>query len=222
MADPYLLIDGYNLMHAAGMARLRYGPGDLERCRKRFLKYLQGRLTSRELPRTSVVFDAGDAPTDMPRRTTLDGMQVFFAKPGGDADSLIEELIAAHSAPRQVRLISSDHRLQKAAPRTSAYEIPELSQQKSGGRNELMELAATAPRFYSRATVDLGKLSIEVDKAGTSAVAVGEATLRGTRRGGEPESDARTVSLRFDKIDGDWQVVSLSVSAAHEPPTAPP
>ena len=120
MADPYLLIDGYNLMHAAGMARLRYGPGDLERCRTWFLKYLLGRLTPRELPRTSVVFDAGNAPPGMSRRTTLDGMQVFFANPGGDADTLIEEMIAVHSAPRQIRLISSDHRLQKAARRRRA------------------------------------------------------------------------------------------------------
>ena len=27
-----LVIDGYNLMHAAGLARATYGPGDLERC----------------------------------------------------------------------------------------------------------------------------------------------------------------------------------------------
>lgn len=120
MARPFLIIDGYNLMHAAGMARLRYGPGDLERCRTRFLNYLIGRLTPGELARTSVIFDAGDAPPGMPRRTTLKDMQVFFADPGGDADTLIEELIADHSAPRQIRLISSDHRLQKAARKRRA------------------------------------------------------------------------------------------------------
>jgi predicted RNA-binding protein with PIN domain len=120
MAEPFLLIDGYNLMHAAGIARLHYGPGELERCRTLFLQYLLDCLRPRELARTSVVFDAGDAPPGMTRRTTLGGMQVFFANPGGDADTLIEELIAAHSAPRQIRLVSSDRRLQKAARRRRA------------------------------------------------------------------------------------------------------
>ena len=36
-----------------------------------------------------------------------------FAAPGKDADDTIEELIAGHSAPRQIRVISSDHRLQR-------------------------------------------------------------------------------------------------------------
>ena len=31
MPLPYHLIDGYNLLHAAGLAREKYGPGDLER-----------------------------------------------------------------------------------------------------------------------------------------------------------------------------------------------
>jgi uncharacterized protein len=117
MSEPFTIIDGYNLMHAAGMARLRYGPGDLERCRTRFLRFLSRRLTAEERDRTTVVFDAGEAPSDMSRRTTLDGMTILFAPAGSDADTAIEELIAAHSAPRRVRVVSSDHRLQKAARR---------------------------------------------------------------------------------------------------------
>lgn len=119
MAEPFLLIDGYNLMHALGMARLRYGPGDLERCRHRFLTHVTGRLTSPQRSRTTIVFDAADAPHDTPRERTIDDVTVLFA-PGGDADAMIESLIARHSAPRQVRLVSSDHRLQKAARRRRA------------------------------------------------------------------------------------------------------
>ena len=36
MADLYLF-DGYNLLHAAGLARANYGPGDLERARTALL-----------------------------------------------------------------------------------------------------------------------------------------------------------------------------------------
>ena len=92
-----------------------------------------------------------------------------------------------------------------------SFEIPELSSS-GGARQELVALAASAPRLYSTATVDLGGLAVEIDDAGMSAVAFGEATIRGTQLSGEPQRDSRTVSLRFDKIDGDWRVVSLSVS----------
>jgi predicted RNA-binding protein with PIN domain len=115
MPRPYLLIDGYNLMHAAGMARRNYGPGQLERCRHRFLAYLAGHLTAQERERTTIVFDAFEAPPDLPRQATFGGMAVLFASPGKDADDTIEELVAAHSSPRQIRLVSGDHRLQRSA-----------------------------------------------------------------------------------------------------------
>lgn len=115
MPKPFLIIDGYNLMHAAGMARGRYGPGDLYRCRLRFLKFVIGRLHPQERERTTIVFDATGVPPDLPRQTIFQGVQLMFNREGSDADTLIEELIADHSAPRQIRLISSDHRLQKAA-----------------------------------------------------------------------------------------------------------
>ena len=120
MAEPFFLIDGYNLMHAAGMARARYGPGMLEKCRNRFITFLRNHLTDTERPRTTVIFDAKDAPPDVRRRWEVDGVSIVFAEPGGDADSLIEECLLSHSAPKLVKLVSSDHRLQKAARRRRA------------------------------------------------------------------------------------------------------
>jgi predicted RNA-binding protein with PIN domain len=111
----YLIIDGYNLLHAAGLARRRYGPGQLERCRAQLLAYLAKHLTDAERERATVVFDAAEAPAGLPRQLTAAGITVRFAAPGKDADDTIEELIAAHSAPRQIRLVSSDHRLQRSA-----------------------------------------------------------------------------------------------------------
>ena len=120
MAQSYLIIDGYNLMHAAGMARHKYGPSDLERCRKRVLHFLSQHLSAAERARTTVVFDAADAPPGLPRTAVLEQMEILFAPRGGDADTVIEELVEQHSAPRQIRLVSSDHRLQKAARRRRA------------------------------------------------------------------------------------------------------
>jgi uncharacterized protein len=110
-----LLIDGYNLMHFAGLARTKYGPGGFERARDRFLKLLQQGLTAEERACTTVVFDAQHAP--YPNRTArhLRGMTVLFSPPGQEADDTIEELVRAHSAPRKLIVISSDRRLQRSA-----------------------------------------------------------------------------------------------------------
>lgn len=115
MARPYLLIDGYNLMHAAGLARRRYGPRQLERSRLQLLRHLARHLTAAERERTTIVFDAAAAPPDLARQMKFEDMTVCFAAPGQEADDTIEELITQHSAPRQIRLVSSDHRLQRSA-----------------------------------------------------------------------------------------------------------
>jgi hypothetical protein len=112
---PFLIIDGYNLLHAAGLARRRYGPRQLERCRAQLLAYLAKHLTRAERERATVVFDAAGAPPGLPRQLSAAGITVRFAAAGKDADDTIEELIAAHSAPRQIWLVSSDHRLQRSA-----------------------------------------------------------------------------------------------------------
>ena len=117
MPREFLIIDGYNLLHAAGMARRRYGPGDLERCRGRLLNFLKRHLETAERRDAQIVFDAGKAPGDARRQATEYGMSVLYSDPGEDADTVIEELIRHHSAPRQVIVISSDHRLQRAAKR---------------------------------------------------------------------------------------------------------
>jgi hypothetical protein len=117
MPRRYLIIDGYNLMHAVGLARRTYAPGQLQRCRTQLLRLLASHLAGPERERTTIVFDAGEAPPDLPREMTAAGMRVCFASPGKEADDTIEELIAAHSSPRQIRLVSSDHRLQRSARR---------------------------------------------------------------------------------------------------------
>ena len=120
MPKPFVIIDGYNLMHAAGFARERYGPGGLERAREQFLRTLIGMITSEMQPRTTIVFDAFDSPGNEHRRSRREGVTVLFAGAGGDADSLIETLIAEHSAPRQVRVVSDDRRLKRAARKRKA------------------------------------------------------------------------------------------------------
>lgn len=115
MSAGLLLIDGYNLLHAAGMAQSEYRPGDLLRCRTRLLRFLFDRLSAAEVRGATIVFDARDPPPDRPTQVVVSGLKVLFANPGGDADVLIQNWLARHPAPRRVTLVSSDRVLQRAA-----------------------------------------------------------------------------------------------------------
>ena len=123
MARLFLMIDGYNLMHAVGLARQSYGPGDLEIRRNRLLQQLAARLNPPTIDRTTIVFDAFAADGDSDRHQSVHGLSVVFAPCGTDADSEIERLIASHPAPRQLVVISSDQRLHRAARRRRAQAV---------------------------------------------------------------------------------------------------
>jgi uncharacterized protein len=120
MPARFLLIDGYNLLHAAGMGQQDYARGDLQRCRERLLRYLAEKLSPAEIERTLVIFDARDPPPDRPSEQLFRKLKVRFANPGGDADVVIQQWLDDHSAPKRVTLVSSDHVLQKAARRNRA------------------------------------------------------------------------------------------------------
>jgi predicted RNA-binding protein with PIN domain len=122
VARQYLLIDGYNLLHAAGLAMDRYGPGQFEKCRKRLLQELADRLSGEQRELTTVIFDAQDAPPDVPSVQQFARISVVYSV-GSDADSMIEAMLASHASPRQVLVVSSDHRLQKAAAARRAKSI---------------------------------------------------------------------------------------------------
>ena len=123
MARLYLVIDGYNLMHAAGLGRSQYRPGELERNRNRLLNQTAAVLDEQIASEALVVFDAHLAvPRDSdngppPPRSPL---AVRFSREGRDADAEIELILETHSSPRQILIVSSDHRLHKAAARKKA------------------------------------------------------------------------------------------------------
>jgi predicted RNA-binding protein with PIN domain len=73
--------------------------------------------------RTTIVFDARDAPPGLPRSVKKHGLRVRFAPRGSEADDLLEELIRKHSSPRALTVVSSDHRLHRAARRRGATPV---------------------------------------------------------------------------------------------------
>jgi uncharacterized protein len=118
-----LLIDGYNLLHAAGIIARGIGPGTLERARLALLNFLAASLDPQDIPRTTVVFDAYDPPGGLPRTLDHRGITVRFAEKGHSADELIVELIRLDSAPRSLAVVSSDHEIKRAARRRRAKAV---------------------------------------------------------------------------------------------------
>ena len=123
MAQPTLFIDGYNLLHAAGLARPTYGPGDLGRARDRLLSLLGELLTAEQLAKTVVVFDAKESVTFHGSERMQSGVRVVFPDRGVEADEVLERMIRKHTAPRGLRVVSSDHRVQIAATRRKATAV---------------------------------------------------------------------------------------------------
>ena len=115
-----LLIDGYNLMHARGLMREHFGPDGFRKARQRFLAELVAALGPAESQETTIVFDAKDAPRNLPSEMHHQGLAVVFAVDDADADERIEKLIAAHSSPKTLTVVSSDHRIRVASERRKA------------------------------------------------------------------------------------------------------
>jgi uncharacterized protein len=118
-----IIIDGYNLLYMAGILGQGRGPRSLELSRLALLNFLAESLTPRDIAKTIVVFDAKDAPWGAKNTLEHRGIAVQFASRWPDADCLIEELIRLDSAPRRLTVVSSDHRLQRAARHRKAKAV---------------------------------------------------------------------------------------------------
>jgi hypothetical protein len=117
-----ILIDGYNLMHAAGLMKSRFGPGGLERARRALIGVLAGSLGD-EAVHTTVVFDARTGqPEDRSQSESplAHGIRVEFASISDGADARIEQLIRLESVPKRLTVVSSDRRIRSAARRRGA------------------------------------------------------------------------------------------------------
>ena len=119
-----LLIDGYNVVAPIAPPRSPLQSGNrssddgwLQRERMQLIQRLATHLSDDLCPRTCVVFDAANPPRDRPHQFRISGIDVRFAVGYPEADDLLEELIASHSAPKQLAVVSSDHRVQAAARR---------------------------------------------------------------------------------------------------------
>jgi hypothetical protein len=87
------------------------------------LNFLSAAIEKRERKQTTIVFDAGGAPPGLPRMIMHDGITVHFAPRHSDADEMIEDLLEKHRSPKSLLVVSSDHRVQRAARHRGAKFI---------------------------------------------------------------------------------------------------
>ncbi|QDT08903.1 NYN domain-containing protein [Planctomycetes bacterium K23_9] len=115
-----LLIDGYNVVSPVAPPSRNTDPNWLHRERMQLIDRLVQHLDANTRARTRVIFDAANPPRDRPSEYEIEGIQIRFAVDFPEADDLIEETIAAHHSPKQLGVVSSDHRVQAAAKRRGA------------------------------------------------------------------------------------------------------
>ena len=110
-------IDGHNLLHSVQKDDPDSGPiGDVQLCRI-IGSYLK--LTGQN---GEIIFD-GIGPPDKSGFEDISNLEVFFAGLGTDTDTVIEDKISLNTAPRRLRVVSSDRRLRKAARARKATSI---------------------------------------------------------------------------------------------------
>jgi predicted RNA-binding protein with PIN domain len=107
------VLDGYNLLFALGWLLRGDQPGRRRWAREKLLHHLHS-APGVEPGTVTVVFDAGEARHVAASDDRTNGVRVLFAVEQ-NADDLIEELIRHEPRPRQLTVVSNDHRLHHAA-----------------------------------------------------------------------------------------------------------
>jgi predicted RNA-binding protein with PIN domain len=98
------LVDGNNVMgQTPGWHRDKPG------ARRRLLGELAA-FAANTKTRVTVVFD-GAPDAQVPDGSVFKGVRVYYPPPGGDADSLIERLVASSRDRRGITVVTSDRRL---------------------------------------------------------------------------------------------------------------
>lgn len=113
------LIDGYNVMHVAGIAESGMGRERFRKARRRFLDQI-GQALGNLAAETTVVFDANKPPADFPTESNYRGMTIVFALADASADARIERILAKHSTPKALTVVSNDREVRQSATRRKA------------------------------------------------------------------------------------------------------
>ena len=110
-------IDGHNLLHSVEKDDPDSGPiSDVRLC------HIIGSYLKLTGQSGEIIFD-GIGPPDKSGFEDISNLEVFFAGLGTDTDTVIEDKISVNTAPRRLKIVSSDRRLRKAARARKATSI---------------------------------------------------------------------------------------------------
>jgi len=131
------------LIFQCGLEGPKRTPASITNSRRRLVQLLSGLLPATQIARTTIVFDAQRLPRQESQiESYKHGIRVLFAVGYESADEMIEELIAGHSHPKDLLVVSSDHRIQNAATRRKAKAIDsdawldQIEKQHADGTNQ--------------------------------------------------------------------------------------
>ena len=110
-----ILVDAYNVLGVEGVLDGRRTVTDV--------RGLVGLIAGSRLAGRRVVLVCDGAPPLRAPHGLVQGVEVVYAGPGGDADGLIGLLLRASSAPRRALVVSSDRAVRADARRLGAKEI---------------------------------------------------------------------------------------------------
>jgi predicted RNA-binding protein with PIN domain len=110
-------IDGHNLLHSIEKTDEDSGTiTDVQLC------HIIGSYLKLTGQKGEIIFD-GIGPPDKSGFDGISNLEVFFAGLGTDTDTVIEDKIIANSAPRRLKIVSSDRRLRRAARARKATSV---------------------------------------------------------------------------------------------------
>ena len=112
-----IIIDGHNLLHAIPKTA-----GDSEPVSDVGLCRILGRYMKLTGQKGEIIFD-GTGPPDKSGFDNINNLEVFFAGLSSDTDTVIEAKIGASTAPKRLTIVSSDHRLRRAARTRKATSV---------------------------------------------------------------------------------------------------
>lgn len=119
-----IIIDAYNLIFQCGLQpKSLDSPLALHRTRQRLVQELALRIEESQRPEVMLVFDAKNPRGYSTPDLAGQGFKIAFAREYEDADTMVIELLQHHSQPRQLTVVSNDHRIQTAATRRDATAI---------------------------------------------------------------------------------------------------
>ncbi len=112
-----LIIDGYNLLHSICKANEDSDSiSDVQLCR------IVDIFLTQTGQKGEIIFD-GTGPPDKSIFDNMSKLEVFFAGPGRDADTVIENKIKASTDAKRLTVVSSDRRVLQAARTRKAAAI---------------------------------------------------------------------------------------------------